>query len=144
MVEQQHHHRPQAEGAHHLLRRQHAEALPNVLLVVDDGGVVRSSFVGPVSREPRSRALPDWWPDLDGSRPVVHVSQGTVANATEPAGTRSEARFTSTTLPIATDPAGISSTPSFTLTRPVHSNRSNGGRGMTRTCRKRSQVLSEA
>ena len=23
---------------------------------------------------------PDWWADLDGSRPVVHVSQGTVAN----------------------------------------------------------------
>ena len=25
-------------------------------------------------------ALPDWWPELDGSRPVVHVTQGTLAN----------------------------------------------------------------
>ncbi|WP_251152753.1 glycosyltransferase [Cellulosimicrobium sp. Marseille-Q4280] len=25
-------------------------------------------------------ALPTWWSDLDGSRPVVHVTQGTVAN----------------------------------------------------------------
>lgn len=24
--------------------------------------------------------LPDWWSDLDGTRPVVHVTQGTVAN----------------------------------------------------------------
>src|SRR3984957_12270821 len=24
--------------------------------------------------------LPDWWDDLDGTRPVVHVTQGTVAN----------------------------------------------------------------
>jgi MGT family glycosyltransferase len=36
-------------------------------------------FVGPlpgVSRAP----LPAWWPELDGTRPVVHVTQGTVAN----------------------------------------------------------------
>ena len=47
-------------------------------------------FVGPVSRagtaahgDPRTAAadLPSWWSDLDGSRPVVHVTQGTVANA---------------------------------------------------------------
>lgn len=39
-------------------------------------------FVGPVSRTPsRSAPLPAWWADLDGGRPVVHVSQGTVANA---------------------------------------------------------------
>jgi MGT family glycosyltransferase len=38
-------------------------------------------FVGPVSRgRPSSVALPDWWHELDGSRPVVHVTQGTVAN----------------------------------------------------------------
>lgn len=27
-----------------------------------------------------SVALPDWWGDLDGTRPVVHVTQGTMAN----------------------------------------------------------------
>lgn len=38
-------------------------------------------FVGPMSRATKSDgALPDWWAELDGSRPVVHVSQGTVAN----------------------------------------------------------------
>lgn len=39
-------------------------------------------FVGPVrsGAEP-SRDLPRWWADLDGARPVVHVTQGTVANA---------------------------------------------------------------
>lgn len=38
-------------------------------------------FVGPVSTStPASTALPDWWHELDGSRRVVHVSQGTVAN----------------------------------------------------------------
>src|ERR1700755_2439803 len=32
-------------------------------------------------RAPRSPApLPDWWDALDGTRPVVHVTQGTVAN----------------------------------------------------------------
>ena len=38
------------------------------------------AFVGPVARAPRTGSLPEWWPDLDGPRPVVHVSQGTVAN----------------------------------------------------------------
>ncbi len=38
-------------------------------------------FVGPVSRTtPSTTPLPEWWGDLDGSRPVVHVTQGTVAN----------------------------------------------------------------
>jgi len=38
-------------------------------------------FVGPVSRTAPSDAhLPDWWHELDGSRPVVHVTQGTIAN----------------------------------------------------------------
>ncbi|MDF1478460.1 glycosyltransferase [Leifsonia sp. H3M29-4] len=38
-------------------------------------------FVGPVSTSaPNAGALPEWWGELDGSRPVVHVSQGTVAN----------------------------------------------------------------
>ncbi len=38
-------------------------------------------FVGPVSTSaPNAGGLPEWWGELDGSRPVVHVSQGTVAN----------------------------------------------------------------
>ncbi|MCS5732248.1 glycosyltransferase [Herbiconiux daphne] len=38
-------------------------------------------FVGPVSRTtPSTTALPDWWNELDGTKPVVHVTQGTVAN----------------------------------------------------------------
>lgn len=38
-------------------------------------------FVGPVTRTtPSTTPLPEWWGDLDGSRPVVHVTQGTVAN----------------------------------------------------------------
>ena len=38
-------------------------------------------FVGPLSATGSDAPLPDWWPDLDGSRPVVHLTQGTVANA---------------------------------------------------------------
>ncbi len=37
-------------------------------------------FAGPISATGSQDALPDWWPDLDGTRPVVHVTQGTVAN----------------------------------------------------------------
>ena len=50
-------------------------------------------FVGPVSQGgkgttdrpgaaggTRGDGLPEWWPDLDAGRPVVHVTQGTVAN----------------------------------------------------------------
>ncbi|MGW9631082.1 glycosyltransferase [Agromyces sp. NPDC055520] len=38
-------------------------------------------FVGPVSRTVASdHPLPEWWHELDGSRPVVHVTQGTIAN----------------------------------------------------------------
>ena len=41
----------------------------------------RVHFVGPVSRTaPSATPLPEWWNELDGSRPVVHVTQGTVAN----------------------------------------------------------------
>jgi UDP:flavonoid glycosyltransferase YjiC (YdhE family) len=37
-------------------------------------------FVGPlIPPPPTDIALPDWWAELDGSRPVVHVTQGTVA-----------------------------------------------------------------
>ncbi len=38
-------------------------------------------FVGPLRPEvPRRTSLPRWWGDLDGSRPVVHVTQGTMDN----------------------------------------------------------------
>lgn len=39
-------------------------------------------FVGPMLPTPTSRfEAPAWWGELDGSRPVVHVTQGTVATA---------------------------------------------------------------
>lgn len=34
-------------------------------------------FVGPLRPHESSEPLPPWWADLDGSRPVVHVTQGT-------------------------------------------------------------------
>ena len=37
-------------------------------------------FAGPISASGSQAPLPSWWPELDGSRPVVHVTQGTVAN----------------------------------------------------------------
>jgi UDP:flavonoid glycosyltransferase YjiC (YdhE family) len=37
-------------------------------------------FVGPVSATGSPTPLPEWWPDLDGTRPVIHVTQGTFAN----------------------------------------------------------------
>ncbi|SEB39190.1 UDP:flavonoid glycosyltransferase YjiC, YdhE family [Paramicrobacterium humi] len=38
-------------------------------------------FVGPISRtQPSDTPLPRWWGDLDDGRPIVHVTQGTVAN----------------------------------------------------------------
>ncbi|MEU1971429.1 nucleotide disphospho-sugar-binding domain-containing protein [Microbacterium sp. NPDC019599] len=37
-------------------------------------------FVGPMTGAPADIALPEWWSDLDGSKPVVHVTQGTIAN----------------------------------------------------------------
>jgi UDP:flavonoid glycosyltransferase YjiC (YdhE family) len=37
-------------------------------------------YIGPLSGTGSPAALPDWWDDLDGTRPVVHVTQGTVAN----------------------------------------------------------------
>ncbi|MFI2702988.1 glycosyltransferase [Cellulosimicrobium composti] len=37
-------------------------------------------FVGPPRPAPSDGTLPPWWGDLDTRRPVVHVTQGTVAN----------------------------------------------------------------
>ncbi|MGW5717992.1 glycosyltransferase [Amycolatopsis sp. NPDC003865] len=38
-------------------------------------------FIGPTTvSAANEHPLPPWWPDLDGSRPIVHVTQGTVAN----------------------------------------------------------------
>ncbi len=38
-------------------------------------------FIGPTTVSAASEhPLPPWWADLDGGRPVVHVTQGTVAN----------------------------------------------------------------
>jgi UDP:flavonoid glycosyltransferase YjiC (YdhE family) len=37
-------------------------------------------FVGPLPATGSAAPVPEWWGDLDGSRPVVHVTQGTVAN----------------------------------------------------------------
>jgi UDP:flavonoid glycosyltransferase YjiC (YdhE family) len=37
-------------------------------------------FVGPVLPEGGAFTAPSWWADLDDGRPVVHVTQGTIAN----------------------------------------------------------------
>src|SRR5258705_6989148 len=37
-------------------------------------------FAGPLSATGSQAPLPDWWADLDESRPVIHVTQGTIAN----------------------------------------------------------------
>lgn len=37
-------------------------------------------FVGPLSGTGSQAPLPDWWGDLNGSHPVIHVTQGTAAN----------------------------------------------------------------
>lgn len=37
-------------------------------------------FAGPISASGSQAPLPPWWQELDGSRPVVHLTQGTIAN----------------------------------------------------------------
>ncbi len=37
-------------------------------------------FAGPLGATGSRAPLPEWWSDLDGTRPVVHVTQGTMAN----------------------------------------------------------------
>jgi MGT family glycosyltransferase len=39
-----------------------------------------ASFVGPLPSHSLKLPLPPWWGDLDGTRPVVHVTQGTADN----------------------------------------------------------------
>lgn len=63
----------------------HADAL--VQLTVPSFEYPRSDlpatvhFAGPLPSSPSGPVeLPSWWGDLDGARPVVHVTQGTVAN----------------------------------------------------------------
>jgi UDP:flavonoid glycosyltransferase YjiC (YdhE family) len=62
----------------------HAEAL--VQFTVPEFEYPRSDapstlhFAGPVSATGSHAPLPAWWDELDGSRPVVHVTQGTIAN----------------------------------------------------------------
>ena len=41
----------------------------------------RVRFVGPLPAAAAAVDLPEWWSDLSQGRPVVHVTQGTVANA---------------------------------------------------------------
>lgn len=38
-------------------------------------------FAGALPSAPSSVPLPEWWSDIDGSVPVVHVTQGTIANS---------------------------------------------------------------
>lgn len=38
-------------------------------------------FAGPLPLQPATMEPPRWWAELDEGRPVVHVTQGTVANA---------------------------------------------------------------
>ena len=37
-------------------------------------------FVGPLASSGSTGTRPDWWSELDSTRPVVHVTQGTIAN----------------------------------------------------------------
>jgi MGT family glycosyltransferase len=37
-------------------------------------------YIGSLSAAGSQAPLPEWWADLDGTRPVVHVTQGTAAN----------------------------------------------------------------
>ncbi|WP_262002393.1 glycosyltransferase [Microbacterium sp. Mcb102] len=38
-------------------------------------------FAGPLPPTPSDPVLPEWWSDLDGTRTIVHVTQGTIANS---------------------------------------------------------------
>lgn len=65
---------------------QHADAIaqlsvPSFEYPRPDAVTAHLHFIGPVSASNAvQHALPDWWPELDGTRPVIHVTQGTIAN----------------------------------------------------------------
>jgi MGT family glycosyltransferase len=92
--------RESQKTAQHLLDHLNSRPLPMFLL---DSGVLADRYIAPTVPEfdyPRSDLppnvryvgavhptpsqgfrLPSWWSDLDGDRPVVHVTQGTIDNA---------------------------------------------------------------
>jgi UDP:flavonoid glycosyltransferase YjiC (YdhE family) len=92
--------RASQNAANHQLHRLNSRELPMFLL---DSGVLADRFIVPTVPEfdyprgdlpanvryvgmvhpaPTQKFLPPvWWPKLDGDRPVVHVTQGTVDNA---------------------------------------------------------------
>lgn len=65
---------------------QHADAIaqlsvPSFEYPRPDDVAAQLRFLGPVSVSGAvQHALPEWWSELDGTRPVVHVTQGTIAN----------------------------------------------------------------
>ncbi|WP_415093956.1 glycosyltransferase [Micropruina sp.] len=65
---------------------QHADAIaqlsvPSFEYPRPDAVAGHLRFIGPVSVSGAvQHALPDWWSELGGTRPVVHVTQGTIAN----------------------------------------------------------------
>ncbi len=87
-------------AANHLLDRLNSRQLPTFIL---DSGVLADRYIAPTVPEfdyPRSDLptnvrhvgavhpspsrgfrRPPWWSELDGNRPVVHVTQGTIDNA---------------------------------------------------------------
>ena len=81
-------------------------------------------FVGPFRPEPPATwAKPPWWADLDGPRPVVHVTQGTIrANAGELLRPAIEALAGEDVLVVATtgavDPADLGVLPTNVRTAP--------------------------
>ena len=92
--------RQSQSAANHLLHRMSSRPLPTFIL---DAGLLADRYIVPTVPEfdyPRSDLaahvryvgavhparsqgfrLPPWWSELDGERPVVHVTQGTIDNA---------------------------------------------------------------
>ena len=88
------------DAANYLLDQMNSRSLPMFIL---DSGLLADRYIAPTVPEfdyPRSDLpanvryvgavhpastqrfrLPPWWPQLDGDRPVVHVTQGTIDNA---------------------------------------------------------------
>ena len=92
--------RQSQNAANYLLDRMNSRSLPMFIL---DSGLLADRYISPTVPEfdyPRSDLpsnvsyvgavhpapsqgfqLPSWWSELDGDRPVVHVTQGTIDNA---------------------------------------------------------------